>query len=212
MIILLRKNANIRGKRWKNGEKGIFPRQKYNFGKRGRGRNIIFWAIYTSLDELCLYQDRASCMSVHGKFLVLGTGFGVIHLLDAMGNSLSSRTRQGYRPVVCPNFGHPALTSSSQVYALCRSCKHATKIKKIIIHHSKAETISISIHNCCKTIFNLKKIYLLNDEVRAECPKGILPQALYRGVESSIKSKGEDQGFSMYHLVKRASGVLRSVV
>ena len=43
-----------------------------------------------------IMQDRASCMSVHGKFLVLGTDYGVIHLLDAMGNSLTSRTKHSH--------------------------------------------------------------------------------------------------------------------
>ena len=44
---------------------------------------------------------------------------------------------QIYR-VVCPNFGHPALTSQFQVHALCRSCRHATRI---INYHFKAEMI-----------------------------------------------------------------------
>ena len=46
--------------------------------------------------------------------------------------------------IVCHIFGHPALTSSFQVYVLCRCCRHATKI---INHHSKAETISkLTVH------------------------------------------------------------------
>lgn len=35
-------------------------------------------------------------MAVHSKFLVLGTEWGTIHLLDAMGNSLTSKTSQSH--------------------------------------------------------------------------------------------------------------------
>ena len=35
-------------------------------------------------------------MAVHSKFLVLGTEWGTIHLLDAMGNSLISKTSQSH--------------------------------------------------------------------------------------------------------------------
>ena len=55
--------------------------------------------------------------------------------------------------VVCPNFEHPVLTFSFMVYAICRFCRHATKI---INHHSKAETIS-KLTVRCKTIFHLQK-------------------------------------------------------
>ena len=44
----LRKNANIRGKRWKNGRKGeiftVLGRKNVNFEKRGWGKNILIWA------------------------------------------------------------------------------------------------------------------------------------------------------------------------
>ena len=64
-----------------------------------------------------------------------------------------SRFRPGR--VVCPNFDTPALTSSFQVCAFCRCCRHATKITN---HFSKAETVlKLTIHNCCKTIFHLQK-------------------------------------------------------
>ena len=35
-----------------------------------------------------LKKDVASCLAVHSKFLILGSHWGVIHLLDAMGNCL----------------------------------------------------------------------------------------------------------------------------
>ena len=38
-----------------------------------------------------LKKDVASCLAVHNKFLILGSHWGVTHLLDAMGNSLPSR-------------------------------------------------------------------------------------------------------------------------
>ena len=41
-----------------------------------------------------LKKDVASCLAVHNKFLMLGSHWGVIHLLDAMGNSLPSRQVQ----------------------------------------------------------------------------------------------------------------------
>jgi len=41
-----------------------------------------------------LKKDVASCLAVHSKFLILGSHWGVIHLLDAMGNSLPSRQAQ----------------------------------------------------------------------------------------------------------------------
>ena len=47
---LLRKCANIRGKRSKNREKGgnfTVLGVKYHFGKRGRGKIITLWALYT---------------------------------------------------------------------------------------------------------------------------------------------------------------------
>ena len=36
-----------------------------------------------------LKKDVASCLAVHSRFLILGSHWGVVHLLDAMGNSLS---------------------------------------------------------------------------------------------------------------------------
>jgi len=62
-----------------------------------------------------LQKDRASCLSVHGKFLVLGTGFGVIHLLDAMGNSLSSRTRHPHSVAV----NEVSTDHAGEFYASC---------------------------------------------------------------------------------------------
>ena len=46
--------------------------------------------------------------------------------------------------VVCPNFGHPALTSSFKVYVLGRCCRHATKI---INHQSKAKISELTVHS-----------------------------------------------------------------
>ena len=43
-----------------------------------------------------LKKDVASCLAVHNKFLILGSHWGVIHLLDAMGNSLPSRQAQAH--------------------------------------------------------------------------------------------------------------------
>ena len=43
---LLRKNANIRGKRWKNGKKvkfSLYLGGKNHFEKRWWGKNILFW-------------------------------------------------------------------------------------------------------------------------------------------------------------------------
>ena len=71
-------------------------------------------------------------------------------------------TDLGYVRVVFPNFGQPALTSSFKDCALCRCCRHATKI---INHHSKLQNWQ-SIHNCSKTIFHLKNSYFVNNKVR----------------------------------------------
>ena len=50
---LLRKNANIRGKRWKNGKKWkIFTGKKYHFGKRGQKYHILV-KIYTLAIQPC---------------------------------------------------------------------------------------------------------------------------------------------------------------
>ena len=43
-----------------------------------------------------LKKDVASYLAVHNKFLILGSHWGVIHLLDAMGNSLPSRQAQAH--------------------------------------------------------------------------------------------------------------------
>ena len=43
-----------------------------------------------------LKKDVASCLAVHSKFLILGSHWGVIHLLDAMGNSLPARQSQAH--------------------------------------------------------------------------------------------------------------------
>ena len=43
MIIYFKKNANIRGKRWKKGEKRkflLYLGKKYDFRKKGRGAKI----------------------------------------------------------------------------------------------------------------------------------------------------------------------------
>jgi len=62
-----------------------------------------------------LMKDRASCMSVHGKFLVLGTDYGVIHLLDAMGNSLTSRTKHSHSVRV----NQVSIDHAGEFYASC---------------------------------------------------------------------------------------------
>jgi len=43
-----------------------------------------------------LRKDAASAMAVHSKFLVLGSHWGFIHLLDAMGNCLPARQSQAH--------------------------------------------------------------------------------------------------------------------
>ena len=73
--------------------------------------------------------------------------------------------------VVCSNFGHPALTSSFQVYALCICCRHTTKITN---HDSKAETIlklTVDSQLLPNYFFRLQKSIFVNDEVRAGCLK-----------------------------------------
>ena len=92
---------------------------------------------------------------------------------------ISKRVPQICVRVVCPNFGHPALTF--QVYALCRCCRHATKI---INHHSKVETISkMTVHlQLLQNYFTLTKIYIDKfrsqdslSEVRAHYPTFFTP-------------------------------------
>ena len=49
---ILRKNANIRGKRWKSGEEGenfYVLGEKYHFGKKGRGQKYHILGKYTPL-------------------------------------------------------------------------------------------------------------------------------------------------------------------
>ena len=75
------------------------------------------------------------------------------------GRKRPTEDTQGVYRVVCPNFGHPALTSSILVFALFRCCKHAMKI--ITIRKLKLFQNWQSIHNCCKTIFLPAKKYIL---------------------------------------------------
>ena len=51
-----------------------------------------------------LKKDVASCLAVHSKFLILGTHWGVIHILDAMGNCLPSRQSQAWGNILLGNF------------------------------------------------------------------------------------------------------------
>ena len=51
-----------------------------------------------------LKKDVASCLAVHSKFLILGTHWGVIHILDAMGNCLPSRQSQAWVNILLGNF------------------------------------------------------------------------------------------------------------
>jgi len=62
-----------------------------------------------------LQKDRASCMAVHNKFIVLGTDWGVIHLLDAMGNSLASRTQKQHSVRV----SQVSIDHAGEFYASC---------------------------------------------------------------------------------------------
>ena len=73
--------------------------------------------------------------------------------------------------MVCSNFGHPALTSSFKVYALCKCHRHATKI---IHHHSKAQTnwkLTVHLQLLQNYASPAKNLNYVNDEVRAGCLK-----------------------------------------
>ena len=73
-------------------------------------------------------------------------------------NNWFHETRNFICGVVCPNIGHPALTSSFSVYALCKCCRHATKEINHHVRKMKQLQNGLSIHNCCKSIFHHKKI------------------------------------------------------
>ena len=92
----------------------------------------------------------------------------------------SCKVIQSLIQVVCPNFKHPTLNSSFQVYALCRCCRHASKI---VNHHSKAETIlKVTVYSqLLQNYFLPGKICILymiklgqGVQVRAYYPKGFL--------------------------------------
>eukprot|EP00092_Neocalanus_flemingeri_P033946 GFUD01036912.1.p1 GENE.GFUD01036912.1~~GFUD01036912.1.p1 ORF type:complete len:874 (+),score=241.55 GFUD01036912.1:57-2678(+) len=62
-----------------------------------------------------LKKDVASCLAVHNKFLILGSHWGVIHLLDAMGNSLPSRQAQAHTITV----NQVSVDHAGEYYASC---------------------------------------------------------------------------------------------
>jgi len=62
-----------------------------------------------------LKKDVASCLAVHSKFLILGSHWGVIHLLDAMGNSLPSRQAQAHTITV----NQVSVDHAGEYYASC---------------------------------------------------------------------------------------------
>ena len=62
-----------------------------------------------------LKKDVASCLAVHSKFLILGSHWGVIHLLDAMGNSLPSRQSQAHTITV----NQLSVDHAGEYYASC---------------------------------------------------------------------------------------------
>jgi len=62
-----------------------------------------------------LNKDVASCLSVHNRFLILGSHWGVIHLLDAMGNSLPSRQAQAHTITV----NQVSIDHAGEYYASC---------------------------------------------------------------------------------------------
>ena len=62
-----------------------------------------------------LKKDVASCLAVHDKFLVLGSHWGVVHLLDAMGNSLPARQAQAHTITV----NQVSVDHAGEYYASC---------------------------------------------------------------------------------------------
>ena len=62
-----------------------------------------------------LKKDVASCLAVHSKFLILGSHWGVIHLLDAMGNSLPARQSQAHTITV----NQLSVDHAGEYYASC---------------------------------------------------------------------------------------------
>ena len=62
-----------------------------------------------------LKKDVASCLAVHSRFLLLGSHWGVVHLLDALGNSLPSRQLQAHTITV----NQVSVDHAGEFYASC---------------------------------------------------------------------------------------------
>jgi len=62
-----------------------------------------------------LRKDVASCLAVHSRFLLLGSHWGVVHLLDALGNSLPSRQLQAHTITV----NQVSVDHAGEFYASC---------------------------------------------------------------------------------------------
>ena len=65
--------------------------------------------------KMILKKDVASCLAVHNKFLILGSHWGIIHLLDAMGNCLPSRQTQTHTITV----NQVSVDHAGEYYASC---------------------------------------------------------------------------------------------
>ena len=80
-----------------------------------------------------------------------------------------NRTMNDIGRVVGPKFKHTVLTSSFQIHARCRCCRHTTKMINLA-HYSKAETISkLTVHS--QLLQNYFLLQFVNYEVWSGCPK-----------------------------------------
>ena len=125
---------------------------------------IVQYAIkgYTRVANIVLMfkRDKANCIFLSLEKAIMSLKHYLSFLAFStvsVRKSSSTKFEKKRHRVVRPNFGHPAITSSFQLYALCRCCRHDTKISN---HHSKAETISDSSFTIVAKLFS-NIIYIL---------------------------------------------------
>ena len=103
--------------------------------------------------------------------LILPSDLSTLVIKDGIKHSVIDNNRHNNQDI-CPNFGHPILPSSFQVYALCRCCTLVCyENNKLAIRKLKQFKTGSPFTIIAKLFLTCKNIYFVNDEVRAGCLK-----------------------------------------